>query len=608
MNKKEMNLKILQHRAILPVDFQTQFGEMLEFVGVDEIGTKWFYNSEKKPIGIDVTIDEKNLRQINKEVLQIVFFFGLGSIKEILEVVEKANEQSVFVFIEPNLSILKTVVEIEDFAKIKLTNFVIVANKVEELEICFKEILQNRTLLLIKNMVFYFNDYYRKNELKLVKEYISIIGKVVRDRTFRVGNDVHDSLMGLLNNMQNLSALLSTPDVGWLKNCFNNYPVFVVAAGPSLDKNIQELKRVENKGIIIAVDTIAEKLVKNGIVPDFIASVERFLVWEYFYKNRPAFYRNSYLVGPPLLQPEVVDLFGTQALYPMRSSTREYWWLSKMLGFDKNYEIWMGGSCAHIATGLAMHLGCSPIVLVGQDLAYGEDISKTHAAGTEYDEKPEAPPEIVHTIEGYYGKPVKTQEIWNVFRSLYEDLIRAKKVKIINATEGGARIEGTKQVPLHEVISQYCNKEVDVHKTLQEAPKMKINISEVADRMKIYVDSLQKDYQRAMKQYRKLLEINKKWKINWKKSTGYILSIMKETDNYFSSIRKNELLHHNLQGPMMVLVQKFHTIPDDGSEKSLYENLQIHIEFFQLYTKTMELIIDIIESEFPWFSKEEKKC
>lgn len=42
----------------------------------------------------------------------------------------------------------------------------------------------------------------------------------------------------------------------------------VVAAGPSLNKNINELKKAKGKSLIIAVDTALKPLLRAGIVPD----------------------------------------------------------------------------------------------------------------------------------------------------------------------------------------------------------------------------------------------------------------------------------------------------------------------------------------------------
>ena len=41
------------------------------------------------------------------------------------------------------------------------------------------------------------------------------------------------------------------------------YPAFIVSAGPSLDKNIDMLKAVKGRGMIMAVDTAIKPLLKK---------------------------------------------------------------------------------------------------------------------------------------------------------------------------------------------------------------------------------------------------------------------------------------------------------------------------------------------------------
>ena len=48
----------------------------------------------------------------------------------------------------------------------------------------------------------------------------------------------------------------------------------VVAAGPSLNKNIKELKRAKGKAFIIAVDTALKPLLREGIIPDMFFIVD----------------------------------------------------------------------------------------------------------------------------------------------------------------------------------------------------------------------------------------------------------------------------------------------------------------------------------------------
>ena len=51
-------------------------------------------------------------------------------------------------------------------------------------------------------------------------------------------------------------------------------PAIIVAAGPSLNKNIKELKRAKGKAFIIAVDTAIKPLASEKIIPDMFAIVD----------------------------------------------------------------------------------------------------------------------------------------------------------------------------------------------------------------------------------------------------------------------------------------------------------------------------------------------
>ena len=51
-------------------------------------------------------------------------------------------------------------------------------------------------------------------------------------------------------------------------------PAIIVSAGPSLNENIEELKKAKNKAFIIAVDTAMKPLLRNGIIPDMYAIID----------------------------------------------------------------------------------------------------------------------------------------------------------------------------------------------------------------------------------------------------------------------------------------------------------------------------------------------
>ncbi len=600
MNLFDKNLQVLENRGLHFIDLNRQFSEdVLTYVGTDNEGVKWFWDNNKNPVSVSGETDTSSLP--DKNLKQIIFFFGLASLKEVLDVARHANQESLFVLIEPSFSLLQYALNNEDFAILDDINYVIFAAEPAKIRSFIEMLASSKIFLLMKRPSFYFNSFYRQRNLNLVKEYIVEIRQAISHKYFKIGNSIHDSLIGLINNMKNLASLPLSPDVAAMKNCLKGCSAFIVAAGPSLDKNINYLKEVENRGLIIAVDTIAEKLVNSGIYPHVISSVERIKVWEYFFQDKLPYYNQSYLVAPSLVQPEVINAFSGRVILPMRQTVYEYKWLSKKLGLSEDSAIWMGASCAHVAMGLALHIGASPIILVGQDLAYGQDMAKSHAAGTAYDDKPLQVQEDILTVEGYYGGEVKTRKIWLDFKLMFEKMIELTKADVINATEGGARINGTAQEPLNKVISKYCTREENVFTIFGNLPKYNIDWDNVRKHMAEYVQNLEKLSDESAKHFKKLKDIQERWDFYIKRyGVNGIFDIMQKTDIYFKYIPEDLLLYHNLQGSLVNVVQKFHLIPDDGSVKSLKENLQVQLEFCEMFSAVTWLIAQVIQENYPW--------
>ncbi|MGB4373090.1 MAG: 6-hydroxymethylpterin diphosphokinase MptE-like protein, partial [Halanaerobiales bacterium] len=72
------------------------------------------------------------------------------------------------------------------------------------------------------------------------------------------------------NILGNLALLLRKPGVGYVQDCFKDKTAIIVAAGPSLNKNIHLLKKAKGKAIIIAVDAVLKRLLAEDIIPDIV--------------------------------------------------------------------------------------------------------------------------------------------------------------------------------------------------------------------------------------------------------------------------------------------------------------------------------------------------
>jgi hypothetical protein len=171
----------------------------------------------------------------------------------------------------------------------------------------------------------------------------------------------------LLNTLTNLPALVAEGDVASLRDLCHGIPAIVVAAGPSLDDNIQQLRGLEDRVLIVAVDTALRPLRAAGIRPHLVVAVDpselnaKHLIGI-------ADTGGSWLVGEGSIDGRVFSEFAGRA-FSFKVSDHHPWPWLRAHGFDRGMlRAW--GSVLTTAFDLACHVGCNPVVFAGADLAY----------------------------------------------------------------------------------------------------------------------------------------------------------------------------------------------------------------------------------------------
>ena len=111
-----------------------------------------------------------------------------------------------------------------------------------------------------------------------------------------------------------------------------------------------------------------------------------------------------------------------------------------------------GGSVATTGLDLAIKMGCNPIVFVGQDLAFTDN--KTHSSATFSKEISSI--HNLREIDDIYGDTIYTSKnLYIYLRWIQKRIAEEKGIEFIDATEGGAKIKGTKVMRLEQVVSIY---------------------------------------------------------------------------------------------------------------------------------------------------------
>jgi len=219
-----------------------------------------------------------------------------------------------------------------------------------------------------------------------------------------------------------------------LKNDFQDKDLYIIAAGPSLDKNYKKLKDVGDEGIILATGTVFRKLLNEGMVPDYVIVTDA--------------NKRVYAQIRGIEDNTVPMLFLSTAYRGFAEKYKGDKYIIMQKGYNKaedfasnnDFEIYeTGGSVATTALEIGIRLGCRRIIFYGLDLAYTDDY--VHASGTSRRDFLDSN-DLIETVD-IYGNTIKTTKVLNIYRKWIEDRIKnIKDVEIIDATEGGVKIKG----------------------------------------------------------------------------------------------------------------------------------------------------------------------
>lgn len=246
-----------------------------------------------------------------------------------------------------------------------------------------------------------------------------------------------------LANMAKPDARLIGPSHTIAADC----PVLVVGSGPSLDADIEQIRRLAGGAIVIGAGTGTSVLLEHGITPDLHCEVENVAK---IYDGFLILTERHDLSGIPFLgsvtvDPRIPELFGPTAYY-FRDSVTSSLLLAEGAGILDH----SAPTVANLACRAAAMLGASSIHLFGVDLG-GTDPGKHHSAASYYawtdddfwssGANTEA---LAIPVQGNFRETVytnlaflQTRTFFNAFCAAFQD------VPVANCSDG-VRIEGAK--------------------------------------------------------------------------------------------------------------------------------------------------------------------
>jgi hypothetical protein len=300
--------------------------------------------------------------------------------------------------------------------------------------------------------------------------------EIIKSKTLQIFTDIN-TLIGssqafLDNFVVNFPRAAALPGVKAFVGRFAGTPGILVSAGPSLDRNIQELRCLQSRALILATDTALKPLLAADIEPHFVLTADP--RYENYLHLKDAVARESYLVAEATAYPDSLAAFEDRLIICTFAGSS----LAALAGLlaSKGYlNAW--GSVATMCLDYALMLGCDPIVFVGQDLAYS--YGRSYCAGLHWEKEwfPQmlgprdwertwaeimALKKTIMTAD-MFGQPVATTDrLMSYWSWITAEIEKHPEVKFINATEGGILRDRVQIMSLREAGHRFCRQARDL--------------------------------------------------------------------------------------------------------------------------------------------------
>jgi hypothetical protein len=317
-----------------------------------------YYTDNKSP-------KQKKLKNINKFI-----FFGVGLGLHISSI-HKKIKSNVYLIVEDDLELFR------------LSLFVTNYKEISSEAILFFSVFEDNNQFFTTATNFLKTKYYHNHYIK----YFHILSHgEEKIEQFHVAVTSQSHLLFLYHHLltQYLTPLEYIFDDYYFLNSSlslsdkltNEKPFLLIAAGPSLQKNMNWLKKNSNHFVIVALSATLSILEKEKIVPDIITHLDAFDVAKaHFDKlNSLEFIKDSIYMFTARTPKQVVSMFDKKRLFFFETGTQY-----------KKLSLKPSAPCVGSLTyQLLLRLNVKNLYLLGLDLAIDSKTGRTHSDSHEY--------------------------------------------------------------------------------------------------------------------------------------------------------------------------------------------------------------------------------
>lgn len=569
----------------------------------------------------------------NRLMMHIVYGFGIGYLVQQFALKSKG----IVLIYEPSLEILASTLEVADLSKELSNPDVYVFNDFENLKKAYDKLRISNSDTVITFLPSYAK-IFGEDLKKFASEMQNVMGRSILNENY-FKTRLRPAVKFVC---ENISYLLDEPLLLDFKDIYKDKTAVVVSAGPSLDRNIETLKKYKDNVVIIAVSQATRALAQNGITPDFVVCIEQF---DSSTQLDGVDISNSYLILEPYTNTAMHKMnFKRKISYPSCTSIANLVW-TNFAKIDATPYV-SSGTVSYTALYSAMYLGCKDIILIGQDLAYcdGKCYSNGTNRGLICKENPKTGKvEIVvangaedklkqalyghsalneedkdrllqkyvaninsklYYVEGIKGNKLPTTADYGSFISQFEEFAKdyGDKLNLYNTSLKGAKIKGFKDLPLENLLEKTEKLE---KVTLTKAHKY--NLNEIKTSIQKEIETLN-NVQRLMLKAEKLIgsyerELEKNKNTLTHQAGAYFKQLMILYVDISENYSKKSLIYKfiNKSASYTILYNlRLNPISDVKSIVLIFDNLK---QYFTGVSKDIKIITDTLEKKVEYINE-----
>ncbi|WP_200763831.1 6-hydroxymethylpterin diphosphokinase MptE-like protein [Nitrosophilus alvini] len=379
----------------------------------------------------------------SEKVIHLLVVYGVGFGYHIKELLKKIKVRNI-ILADLDIELIRPSLYTMDWEEVfKDTNVTIAYGRDEK--VLAKNIIKElKTINEVYAGMYYEYPLYESRVFKQVMQNI----RYEEDEVIRGWGFFEDEIISLEHTYQNIEK--KPPFYVRKKKIDKDTPVFIVGSGPSLDKDIETIKKYRDDVVIFSCGTALKPLVKNGLIPDYEFILERLKPpYDALLKTlSKEELKKLSIITVNLAYPGIYDLGGDKYMVLRVGDAGSFI-------FDEDYYYLVNTSptVTNLAFSFALNMGFRQIYLFGVDLGY-KDETKHHSKYSVYYADKEFKKEkadIYREVEGNFGGYVKTDRIFDATKTSLERNIRLYPDAYVYNASDGAKIEGAIPLKSNEI-------------------------------------------------------------------------------------------------------------------------------------------------------------